>query len=497
MATFPTPYEAQRNIGQTGQPVQAPLVSEGMKAAQQLDQTVTEIGQELSAAHDAMQVADAKKSFGSALERIKMAAAADGSLVQDGNGEWVFKDNSSAYLTQIETAKANALGNIDNKAVSDLLGAEFGLNANIESIKIAAGFRAKELEFNKSKVPEVLEMNQKTINDPNSTEWQIDQARAAQKGFLDLQVATGVLTVDEANTALQEARMNTIRFDIQTDMSTSEEGSIVEDLQDPKGKYSYLTEEERLKLLKEAQARIAQNIQNIKKVNTQSQKDRNSAFVQNMIEGSATFMDLENELSIPESEGGIPRSTLRIYRDYMLSKVDKTLTTYLNEKMPDAKTKTKRSKMASEYVKLINDYMNPSTEYWEAKRLLAEGLRDGLLDEDELKILEPLKDKLKDIRFNKETGFWNAAFKKFNEFMGSQNKSSEDLATDIKNIIYRVNEGETVTQAVDGVITEEMLKHFPDIESYPKEGKRFYNEDGRPYLVFPDNTWKWENVSAE
>lgn len=284
-----------------------------------------------------------------------------------------------------------------------------------------------------------------------------------------------------------------VKYDIQQDTSTQEKDSqILQELRNKGGAYSFLDPEARLKMIEESQRRIFQNNQTFKREVDLSQNKRNNDFIEKLANQTATFKDIDAEAQIPEEQGGMKRSVLLQYQKYLQGSVDKSLNEMIREKNPDTKESTRRAKLATEYNTLIETFLDDKTEQWKAKELLAKGLADGQLDAEELKVLIPIKDGLKDIKFNKDTSPVAYAIKKIKEFMGNSNASSEDTALRIKQMLGGISEGAKPQEEMTKIMDGEMLKHFPDHSNFPKEGKNYVDRrSGRAYKVFPDGKWAW------
>jgi len=476
MPSIPT-YTSQRNI--TSNPG-APLRNEvDNQANNNLLNTVNQISQQWSAANDVMQYTDASAKYGVAAADIQARAEADPDF-----------NNTEKYVKELEKAKADSLKGIANQQIANKAAAEFNLNNQVAAFKIGNQFRQKQIVHSKVQLKTNIDIEQ---NKKLSTSSDIEKAKsdAKIKGLIEASIASGVLDAAEADKMLREAQTDSVKFDIYADQATDEKDSqVLKELKDPNGKYSFLPPDERLSLIKQSQDRIFNNNQTFKREVEVSQDHRTNEFILKMAEGTATFKDIDSEYAIPEEKGGMPRTILDQYQRRLQRGVESDLNQILQEKDTD-KDPTKRAKLAKEYNDLIEYYLDDKTDQWKAKEALAKGLADGLIDPQEQKILYPLKNSLKDIQFNRSTSPVDWAIKSVKEMMGASNASDEEIAIRIKQLVNGIGEGKSPQQMSGEIMSQEMLKNFPDIESYPEKGVEYLNEDGRKYIVFPNKTWKW------
>lgn len=491
MPTLPI-YNAKQNVDtqapaplSSAQPYLRNDATAAAKNADQITSTIADIGQKWSDANDVMQYTDAKAKHAVALASIESQAAADPD-----------PKNADKYMQMLGDAKDTALSGISNQLVASKAGSEFNLDSQITGIKIQTNFRTKQLAINQVNVKTNLDsLLQSKLQAPAGSPL-AQQYDLQIQNLLKENVATGTLSPEDAQKMLEESQKTSVQYQIYNDPSTAEQDSaLLNQLKDPKGKYDFLDPKTRLDLIQESQRRIFQNNQTFKRQVDDSQVQRNSDFIGKLSDQTATFKDIDQEMAIPESQGGIKRGTLLQYKRFLENGVDRTLNEWMKEKVNGTQELTNRATMAKQYNDLIENYLDDKTDQWKAKELLAKGLADGHLDADELKVLDPIKQNLKDIQFNKDTSPVAWAVKQVKQFMGNSNASSEDIALRTKQLLGNISSGDTPTVSMGKIMSSEMLKHFPDAPTYPKQGKHFIDKaSGRAYVVYPEDgqiKWKW------
>ncbi len=489
MPELPT-YNAKQNVQpSTTAPLRQPdpLVNDAAQAGedqQKILSTVATIGQKYSDANDVMQYTEAKAKHGVAVAQIEAAAALDPD----------FK-NASKYHEQLVDVNKTFSKGIDNQMVASKANAEFEYDAGLASIKINGNFKQKQIAYNQVMVKTNLNtlMQQKLAAGTPAESAQYD---LKIKDLLTENLHTGVLGYADAEKMLQESQKTSVQYQIYNDPSTAEKDSqLLSELKDPKGKYAFLEPKDRLDLIQESQRRIFQNNQTYKKEVEVSQVQRNDDIIEKMAKHEATFKDIDNEMAIPEEQGGIKRGTLLQYKRYMENGVERTLNEFMKEKVNGTKEATDRAKQATEYNALIENYLSDKTDQWQAKEMLATALADGHIDADELKVLNPLKANLKDIQFNKDTSFIASAVKQVKSWMHQSNASSEDIALRTKQLLQNVGAGDAPQVAMGKIMDAQMLSHFPDANTYPKQGKNFIDKKtSRSYRVYTEDgkvKWAW------
>lgn len=487
-------YHTQTNIQSTpSAPLRSadPLRNEAaqMGADQQtIAKTLGVVSQKMSDANDVMQYTEAKAKHGIAVADIESRAAADPNF-----------RNSETYTKELSAARKTAIDGIANQQVASKAGVEFDYDTQIANIKINAGFKQKQIAYNKVMVKTSLDtlMQNKLAA---STPAEAQQYDLKIKDLLTENLQTGTIDYAEADKLLQGSQKTSVQYEIYNDPSTSEKDStILNQLKDPKGKYAFLDPDTRLDLVQESQRRIFQNNQTFKREVETSQVQRNTDFIDKLATQTATFKDIDNEEKIPEDQGGMKRTVLLQYRRYLENGVDKTLNQWMKEKVDGTSELTRRAFMAKEYNDLIENYLDDKTDQWKAKEQLAKGLADGQLDAEELKVLDPIKQNLKDIKFNKDASPIAWAVKQVKQVMGQSNASSEEIALRTKQLLGNIGAGGDPIAEMGKVMDSEMLKHFPDANTYPKQGKRFIDKKtSRAYRVYnEDGKVKWEWVDGQ
>jgi hypothetical protein len=474
-------YNQQKNINvNTPEPLRNES-SQAFQDQQKVIGTLDNIASQWSQANDVMQSTEAKAKHSLALNDIESRANSDPN----------FK-NSEAYYKELNSANESAISSIDNQQVASQLGIELKYNSEIAKLKIDNNFRSKQLDYNKVMVQTNLDnLMSKKLSASTPAEAQHYDAEIIN--LVESNVQSGTIDYKQADKFVKDAQDTAVKYDIYADSATQEnESQVLKDLKDYKGKYSFLAPDDRLKLIEEAQRRIFQNNQTFKRQVDQTQAVRNDTIIDKMSNETLTFRDIANEEAIPESQGGLPRKVLLQYKKYQQRGVEETLNEALKKKTPDGKQITATAKKAKEYNDLIDKYLTEDMGKWDAKELLAKALVDGQIDPEELKVLNPIRDNLRDIEFNKNTSPVAYVIKQYKNFTRSSNPTSEELAIRTKQMLKEIGAGKEPQAALKTAMDSDMLKHFPDYKTYQTSGRKKRDPNtGNAFLVFPTGEWAW------
>lgn len=470
-------YNAQRNItAQTSGPMRDEA-SKPFEDQQKVMGTLRDITQKWSDAQDVIQYTDAKGKFELGIADIKGRATADPDY-----------QNSDTYLKDITKLASTSLSGIKNKVVTSKVSLEFGYGSQIAALDIESIFQKKEIAHGQVMLDTGLDAlaNKRVVSENPA---QIDQEIQNLIGY---NVKSGIISEEEGAKKLDDTKKTIVKYDIYSDPATEEKDSeVLKSLKDSNGKYTYLSAKDRLSMIEESQRRIFQNNQSYKRDVEVSQSARNDAFIDKLASGTANFKDIDAEFAIPESSGGMKRNVLDQYQRRLQSGVKNDLDVMLREKDAN-KDPTERAKKVKEYNDLIDMFIDDAGDQWKAKEALAKGYADGNLDAAEMKILNPIKSNLRDIEFNRNTSPVASAIKEVKKWMKASNASDEDIAFRTKQLINSIGGGDRPQEAMKKTMDSEMLKHFPDYTTYPKEGKeKIDRTTGRRYKVFPDGSWAW------
>lgn len=398
------------------------------------------------------------------------------------------KEDYASYDQALSTMRQEVSKGFTNKETQErFLSGEYDLAALTTKNKIQNTFTKNMIDEGKTATLQLVDSSigayGVTKDAASLKQIEMDIDAAANRGFF---------TSQEAYKLKQEKIGSAIEQAIYNDNSTEEKDSVIlAKLQDGKNPiYAGLSNEERLNLIKKSQQRVFQNNQTFKRAVEVSQNQRNDAFIDKLASGTANFRDVDAEFAIPESQGGMKRSVLDQYQRRLQAGVKDDLNIMIREK-DASKDPTTRAKKVKEYNDLIDMFIEDTGDQWKAKEALAKGYADGNLDAGELKILTPLKNNLKDIEFNRNTSPLAKALKQVKTWMKSSNATDEEIALRTKQLLGGVGAGEKPQDMAKKIMDSEMLKHFPDYTSYPKEGKLKQDSSGRQYKVFPDGNWAW------
>jgi hypothetical protein len=330
----------------------------------------------------------------------------------------------------------------------------------------------------------VLEAYQKTIVDPNSSESSVATARAAQESTLNANVLSGAITTDEADKMLREVQTDAIKFEVYNDPSTSEkDSSVLKELKDTNGRYSYLDSKDRLNLIQDSQRRIAQNIQNMNKQNEIIRDQKNIDIYTKMNEGTITLYDLEQEAKVPENQGGIPIQDLVKMKESMQAKIARNLEPIIEN-----------DEDANNYLESIAGVIDDKNDKSKVNEIILNYSKNGFDDSERAylatlqKEMKPLKDR-KDFMDNAWIPFKNT-INSVNKWVSGKEISPMEHASMIKKMINKIYEGKDPEEARKEVVTEVTIIKNPDILNFSDKGQLTVDSSGSLKIMFPDTSFK-------
>jgi hypothetical protein len=329
-------------------------------------------------ANDTMQYSRAKAEYLLETQRINAEATAD----PDYN-------NSGKYLSRLDKIKSTILSRVDNLVVRNNLSMEMDYDNQVSAIKINSHFKAKEIEDTKYKLSKGVAVLQQQKVFANSQD-EKDKNDFEIKKLLSMNVYSGIISSAEADKMYKDTQKTAIKYDIYADLSTSEdESKVLNELRDPNGSYKDIDSDTRLSLIEESQRRIFQNNQTLKKATEASQLERTDRLIDKFLDGTVTFEDIDQEIAIPEDQGGMPRNIILKYQKAIQSGVGQSLNKMLQEK--NRGRPTERAKKVKSYNDLIDIYVNDDVDQWKAKEALVDAWADGNIDASEKKFLNDLR----------------------------------------------------------------------------------------------------------
>ena len=437
-------------------------------------------------ANDVMQLTEASTKFRNGVSDLEQRAYADPEF-----------RNSDKYIKELESIKNNSISGIANKQNASKASLEFDSDAYISSIKIRSNFQKKQIDYNKGMLKDGVDtlMREKVSA---ATDIEANQYQSKIQELVDANLSVGTIDRADADKIISDAQKTSVQYQIYNDPAISEnDSSVLKELQNPKGKYSFLSPDERLDLIKESQRRIFQNNQSYRKEVDSSQNERNIAFIEKIASGDATFQDIDKEMKVPEELGGMKRSTLLKFKKGIESRVEHDLDKMLKEKTSDNRPAA-RAKKVKEYNDLIDMFIDDKSDQLKAKEMVVDAWADGTLNAKEQSVLYKLKDNLKDIKFNRDTGIIVGAIKSIKSMMKSSNSSDEDIAIRVKQLLGEISDGKPPQEIHKQILSDEMIKHFPDYKSYPPKGrKKLDKSSGSVFIVYPSGEWEWVGGNNE
>ena len=470
-------YNSQRNIeARTSQPLRNEVAGE-YAADQQVIGAIQGVTQKWSDAHDVMQFTEAKGKYEVGVADIQSRAAADPN----------YKD-SDKYYKELEDMKKGSLQGVNNKMVMEKLSTEMDFGNQMAGIKIDNDFKQKELKVGKFNVGQGVEgLQVKMLGATNASEAMEYQNQITE--LLDLNVASGVLSLKEAEAIRDGAHKTAVQYDIYADPSTAEDQSqVLKELRDPKGKYSQLDAESRLDLIKDSQARIFQNNQTLKRENSASRDQKYDDIFAKMDEGNLTFFDFDRQMRIPESEGGIPKKQLITLKKAHQTATDKALIEVASN-----------DKRAEKYVDGIRGLIANVDDKYKAREAIVEAFGDHVLTGKEMKFLNSLIAETQSIervrgreKFNgNKMNFFKKAMNSVNDFFhGKITLSERDHAITIRNMISKMMEGKDAETSKNEALNELAVEKNPAISNLPKAGQPVMDAYGNIKKMFPDGSFE-------
>jgi hypothetical protein len=466
-----------QEVMQTGAGDQAQII--GQAAGQMMDITM-----KWANAVDNMSETAIKANAATSLAQIKNDALLD----PDINGE-------KNKIEQMKSMRSTVMGKgLQNKTAEQQLGMELDTQISLASLEINNIYAKKKIDFTKNTtIPTVIEGYHQTKQSTQygSPQWQ--QADQALRADLEKWRASGIIDYGDMEKLYKQEQELGVKEDIASDTATQESQSqVLKDLKDPKGRYAFLDSKQRLALIEDTQRRIFQNNQTYKRDIETMQGVRNNALIDKAMNREITIADIEAELAIPESAGGMKRETLLKYQNGVLRGIQTDLNTMMKEKSAND-SPTKRATMVEQYLGLIDNFIDDKSDQWKAREMLAQAWTDGVINSKEQKFLNDLKNNLKAIEWNRSTNPIASAIKGIKNFLGAQaDMTDEERASRIKTLVGGMIEGTTPEAAQVKVESDFVKSRFPDYASYEKEGRvKLDKTSGRQYKVYPDGSWAW------
>lgn len=303
-------YNQQRNIEVTRSATLRNEAAQSFKDDQKVISTVNEISQKIGEANDVMQYNEAKTSYNTQIAEIQAKAIRDPD----------FK-NADNYYKEIEKVKSQSLSLIDNQQVAQKALFEFDYDASIAKIRIDTDAQGKKLVYNKNLLKVSLEQSgEKIFNAMLSGQSNMaEMEKANQLRMIDANIATGVITPDEAVKLKKSATESLILKYAETDPTVA-----MKILDDNKNMYSAKEKESVINNIKSI-ADVNAKKEEIQKVNDQYKNQQD--FVTRSKEG------ISFEQALKELDAGIEFETMN--KQWAESKKKALLST----KSIDAKTK--------------------------------------------------------------------------------------------------------------------------------------------------------------
>lgn len=477
MPEFPR-YESQREIAIQPLALRRKGSEEKHLGISKVAKTALDVNVKWANAIDTMQYTTAKSTFESGIAEIKNRAILD----PDYNG-------SEKYYKEIDQLKTDSLGGFTNNNLQRRVQLEFDHGSQMAGLEIDSIFKKKLLVNNQFELDKGIEaLLDKQVSAP--TPQLANQARQELIDLVKLNVARGTLSAKEGQKKVDDALHSVVKYDIYSDLSTEESQSeiLAELRKGKKGRYHYLSADERLKLIGESQRRIAQNVQNMKAFVKEETIQRTYDMWNKVIDGTLTIRDIENARTVPLEEGGIPPNQLNSFQNGLVKG-------YQN----DIKAVAATDEKAKRYNELITNFLDEKTDRDKAYELLAKLYSDQQLTSAEAKVLRPLVNALEDVEFSRlKFRTWRPIANLISFFrenvltdeVGEPVSEEKELALAIKEYLKEVSKGEDPDVAGDKVLKDSVKNNFNWVNRVSKNGTVMMDKNGKKVRVFPDGSYE-------
>lgn len=471
MPSLPT-YNSRSNIRAN---TVAPLrEGEAQRDAQPLQQVIGatgEFAQKVSDANDVMQYTEARAIHSTSLANLEARAKADPD----------FK-NSDKYTKELYEIKKTSVSGISNQRLAAKASYEFGAESNIIQNRITTDFNDKRIAYTrvlaKNEIDGYLKEKLSYPEGSKEAQYYTDKIEST----LYDNVVAGVFDAKTADTMLKESQETAVKYNVYNDNSTQEKDSqVLADLKNPKGKYSFLPPDDRLKLIEESQRRIFQNNQTMKREAEFSRDGRFNDIFTKANDGTLTLNDLDQEMKIPEDQGGIPKKQILDIRKAMQSRIKTDLQVIVDN-----------SEKAGEYASFVDNFISDETDRQKGREAIVNAYKDGILSPKEASFLNSLKreaEGIKSIKSREEfmgnnmIPFKNAINAVNDFFTGKKNFTESDKALAIKNLLNGSADGVDPKEASQTVIKQAIINSNPSILNFNPDGQIVLDENGNVRMM--------------
>jgi hypothetical protein len=380
------------------------------------------------------------------------------------------------YQARLTKARTDAMGMISIPFERDRFNLEIQQKEIVAGVELQRTFAKKSLDKWRVEYEKLMEQT----TDRETAFRTADEA--AQKG---------AISYEKAEEDKQKWDINNIKFKIYDETATQEKDSFVlnELKKGEEGIYKYLTTGTRLELIEVAQRRIFQNNQKYKRDLDELRNVKHNNILDKISTNTLTFKDIENEMAIPEEEGGVPKKILVSYQKGLQGGIENDLKKIISEKRRDRKP-TVRATEAKKYLDLIDNFIDDNVDLWRAREILANAYADGIVNPQEAKLLNQIKQNLEDIEWNRQSGKIKSAIEGLKQRLKIQsNPTDEELALRIKQLLGGIVAGKDVLDMSNQIISDQIETDLDRIrtEKYREGDKRVIN--GKTYIRNKEGQW--------
>lgn len=456
MPVFPT-YDSKRNINATPA---SPILNEAAKPFQDNEKMITaatDIVQKWSDAHDVMQYTQKKAAGQVELAKIE----AEASVSNDFS-----KENVKSFQDRIAKVKQNMLVGIDNAAVANKLAMELDLDTQISSIKVASGFRKKEIDFGKLDLQSAVDgLVQKKLNSPAGSPEEAEYDTQMRE-LIQSYISRDIISYEEADKMLKAAQKTGVEYKVYSDDATQEsESEILAELKKADGKFKFLDPDSRLAMIKKSQDRIYQNNQTMKRQIVEVQNTRTNSFIQDLMSYKVDLKRIDDEVAIPEDQGGIKREMLKTARAAVINPLRSSTGPLADLVNTNAK--------AADFYRFIDKFIYAEEDVDRAREQLLKMYADGRITGPEGAYLDQIKRAALDIQQKDSTAannLGNAIRTAWRSFTSYRTPDPQASANAIHEILLGASKGQDPQKVADRVVQDDLFRRNPNVARVPDEG---------------------------
>jgi hypothetical protein len=359
-----------------------------------LGKTGVEIGDSLRRASALHEKTKAQNFFDSRIMDIQSRAESDND---------VSPAKLQSYHDEIDQALADSSNIITTPSERDFYKEEVSGKSEISRANIRNSFVKKSISLGAA---ELNIYNDNKLNEYVKATNPKDKERAILERDLKIKEAIEAHYIDPGDAVKMQDELNKKWSKAQVEHDISVDPSIAKEILEA-NQYPGISEDVRVDLLKSANATI-------KAVSAKTYDELN----EKLFEKSLTLEEVSAAMPVI---GGVKAKTLQ-----------RALITQQNQELTPLK---KDNDSASQYVDLVDKLVDDQFDNYNLKEQLLSVFADGVLDEEEAKTMKTIKQKLKDLKFNRESGIFVNSIKQIKSWFGRNNPEDPAIMDSLRHII--------------------------------------------------------------